>query len=228
MKATKYPTTSGLTLAMMSEPRIDSRQLAASLGITHKACNALIGTHEIDLKRLSSLPFEKETKTRGLVRGAAIQRFALLTEDQCYFLLTLSRNTAAAVQAKLALVCAFKEARQAAGAKTLYLPSYHRLHDSVQALGKIAHAAGSATPEAIFHQNINNLMNSALGIANGTRDTLTADQQTQLSVMQQVADAALVRALAGGLDHYEAYQTVKRAVWDFAQAMRPALGGLAA
>lgn len=227
MKATNYPTTGGLILAIMSEPRIDSRQLAFSLGIKHRNAVELISTHESALKQLGVLLFQTEKPRAGSVGGRP-EQFVLLIEDQCYFLLTLSRNTAAAVQAKLALVGAFKEARQAAGAKTMYLPSYHRLHDSVQALGKIAHASGSKTPEAIFHQNINRLMNSALGIVSGERDTLTADQQAQLSVMQQVADAALVRALADSLDYHQSYQVVKRAVWAFAQAMHPVLRELAA
>lgn len=55
-------------------------------------------------------------RTQG---GGNAERFALLNEDQAFFLLALSRNTERVVELKSDLIMAFREARYGAACQTL-------------------------------------------------------------------------------------------------------------
>lgn len=94
-----------------AEPRVDSRQLAGHLGVKHKHTFELIRRYAAKFKRFGLLPFET-----AKVEFGRPQRFALLNEDQCYFLLALSRNTERVVDLKADLVAAFSAARKAGAA----------------------------------------------------------------------------------------------------------------
>ena len=101
------------------EPRIDSRLLVEQLGNKHKNSMALIERHLGKFKEFGLLPFQTEAvKTTGS-RGAKHQRFALLNEDQAFFLLSLSRNTDRVVELKASLIMAFREARYGHACQTL-------------------------------------------------------------------------------------------------------------
>lgn len=92
-----------------SEPRVDSRIIAQSLGNEHAHLIRLLTDHEADFEEFGIIRFENG-EISG--RGRPI-RFALLNEDQCYLLLTYSRNSEKAREAKRALVHAFRQARDA-------------------------------------------------------------------------------------------------------------------
>ncbi|WAJ75225.1 P63C domain-containing protein [Pseudomonas aeruginosa] len=96
------------------EARVDSRLIAEGLGIKHKYSFALIQKYASRFEELSSLPFQKEARARR-AGGGVVERFALLNEDQAYFLLSLSRNSDRVVDLKLRLVKAFRDARNQAG-----------------------------------------------------------------------------------------------------------------
>lgn len=90
---------------LKSELRTDSRLLAGFLDHRHRTILENIDKYSAELRSISRLPFETGTlETRG---GVQSQRYAMLDEDQCYFLLTLMRNNERVVAAKLALVKAF-------------------------------------------------------------------------------------------------------------------------
>lgn len=97
------------------EARVDSREIAAQLGLKHVSTVRLIDRYAEKFRRHGILRFEIE-KIEG--RGRPV-RFALLSEDQCYFLLALSRNTGAVVDLKSELVRAFSEARKRGHLKEL-------------------------------------------------------------------------------------------------------------
>lgn len=89
------------------EPRVDSRALAGELGNRHRHVVRLIDRYEAKFAEFGIVRFENAEITG---RGRP-ERFALLNEDQSYFLLSLSRNTERVVDLKAKLVSAFSDAR---------------------------------------------------------------------------------------------------------------------
>jgi len=98
-----------LTVVQFSgENRIDSRLVAKSLGIKHKAFSETIGKYLEELEELGKVPFQ--TEASGKTNQP--QKYAMLNEDQAIFASTLSRNTRKVVVFKLALTKAFAQARK--------------------------------------------------------------------------------------------------------------------
>ncbi|WP_443503477.1 Rha family transcriptional regulator [Pseudomonas helleri] len=100
------------------EPRVDSRVLAEQLGNKHKNTMALIERYTLKIKQFGLLPFQTEARPAGQ-HGGGDARFALLNEDQAFFLLALSRNTDRVVELKSSLILAFREARYGHACQTL-------------------------------------------------------------------------------------------------------------
>lgn len=99
-------------------PRVDSREIAEHLGVDHRSAFRLIDRYFDKFGRFGQVRFEIALGYREQGGGKA-QSFALLNEDQCYFLLALSRNTAKVVDLKADLVAAFGEARRNGSAQRL-------------------------------------------------------------------------------------------------------------
>lgn len=97
-----------LTLNYLNEePRVDSRLVAAQLGNQHESILSLLSDYEDEMKGFGLFRFEiAEKEGRGRP-----PKFALLNEDQVYFLLTLVRNNDLSVALKVKLVQAFGDAR---------------------------------------------------------------------------------------------------------------------
>lgn len=100
------------------EPRVDSRQLAKQLGTKHKNPMALIERYLAKFEEFGVVPFQTEKPLAGTAGGRP-ERFALLNEDQAFFLLSLSRNTDRVVELKASLIMAFREARYGSACQTL-------------------------------------------------------------------------------------------------------------
>ena len=180
--------------------RVDTRTLAPKLDIRHRNIIQNIRSYETEFAELGRVPFQTETlQTPG---GTQEVGYALLNEDQAYFLLTLTRNTARTVALKVRLVRAFGDARRAAEAGTEYLPTYHALHDELHAL-----AAGSAN-ERFAHMNLNRLVNKTVGIGAGERGALRTAPKAMLITAQAVA----ARAMRGAADHRDGYERAKSAL----------------
>ena len=198
------------------EPRIDSRLIAMDLGNNHKSTIELIERYEQKFQRFGLLPFQTEAVKTPESRGVKHLKFALLNEDQSYFLLSLSRNSEIVVDLKADLVMAFREARNKETVSNLqYLPLYKEMHDEVKALALRAEERGSTTPERIFHINANKAINSAMGIAAGQRESLTLDQQLLLTTLQAVFRNQLKASLNAGEGHKEAAKKAKEAAVEF-------------
>lgn len=180
-----------------NEARVDSRLIAQALGNQHKAVVQLIERYAAEMQSLGKLPFEMEPLPSG-----QRERFALLNEDQAFFLLTLSRNTARVVELKAKLVAAFRDARHKAELNQEYLPSYHELHSQLHVL-----AAGSPN-ERWVHANLNKLLNKAAGIKAGTRAIADVPHKALLIAAQHLA----TQAIRDAPDHREAYRRAKRAL----------------
>lgn len=112
-----------VAVPVAGEFRVDSRTMAVRLDNKHKNVVALIEEYNAEFSALGVLAFETEKPLEGSTGGRPI-RYAYLNEDQCYFLLTLVRNTAQVVGLKLALVQAFGKVRRlAAGAASAPTPT---------------------------------------------------------------------------------------------------------
>lgn len=191
-----------------SEPRIDSRLLAQYLGNTHQHVRELIEQHLKHFHRFGVL--RVQTGKPGSVAGGRPERFALLNEDQAYFLLSLSRNTERVVELKANLVLAFREVRQRLDIHSReYLPTYHALHDD------IARLAQGSPHERFVHVNVNRAINNAIGIESGQRHTLALPEQSALVVAQAVAS----RAMALAHDHHDGYAAAKQALEGLSRAL---------
>lgn len=183
------------------EPRMDSRMLAVALGIQHRNLIELVGTHRNDFSTLAKLRFETEALPTS--RTGQRVKFALLTEDQCYLLLTYSRNTERVRQLKLRLVQTFREARNALDVRRReYLPGYHQLHDHVQAL------AGDSPNAKFVHINVNKLVNRAVGLDPGERHDAPLPKLAAIVLAQSLA----ARAMRGATDHHEGFAKAKTAL----------------
>lgn len=203
MSAPKYSAnaTTVITLTHGVLPRVDSRLLAQHMGVKHKNSMELLQTHKAAFLAFGKVAFQTEALPGS--RTGQKERFALLTEDQAYFLLSLSRNTQRVVSLKVNLVKAFGEARKATQQRqTEYLPSYHLAHDALKGL------APDERRQQHLHMNVNKLLNKVAGIEAGQRSTAKAGSLSLLTVGQMVT----AQAAAGATDHKTAYARVKTAM----------------
>lgn len=92
------------------QPRVDSRLVAEQLANKHKNSFALIERYLAKFEEFGVVPFQTEKPLAGTAGGRP-ERFALLNEDQAFFLLSLSRNTDRVVDLKAELIMAFRQAR---------------------------------------------------------------------------------------------------------------------
>ena len=199
-------TNDGVSIAIdKQEPCISHKSIAHSLGVDNRSMYRLIIEYQSEVTSFGKVRFENAPLTSG-----QRERIAYLSENQCYFVLTLTRNTAKAVQAKSALVMAFSKAREALiQRQTQYLPMFHSAHDSIQSIACRARASGSTTPESIYHMNYEKLINKVFGIDAGARDRLSVAQQCAVTVAYATIENILNDAAQRGLDHKQAYQMVK-------------------
>jgi phage regulator Rha-like protein len=95
------------------EGRIDSRTVAAGLGIQHPNFMQTLETYKADMERFGVIRFETRKPPRSSLGGRP-ERFVLLNEGQATFAVTLSRNTPQVVEFKARLVLAFQAYRTGA------------------------------------------------------------------------------------------------------------------
>lgn len=201
--------------------RIDSRVIAAELDIENRALLQNIDNYFSHVEAFGVVTFQMQKPPKGSKGGMPV-RIALLNENQAYFAATLSRNTARAVDVKFRLVKAFGEARQHQQTRdSQYLPFYHLAHEATRQMANDAANHGSNVPEGIFHANIERMINKAMGIEAGQRDSLDAAQCNAISTAYQLVRAAITDTLAANGGHDAAYQEAKRRVNDFVRLFRP-------
>ncbi|MEH2053783.1 phage antirepressor KilAC domain-containing protein [Nostoc sp.] len=92
---------------------VDSRLIAAELGIAHKSFKETIRTYQTDFEEFGNLAVHSE----GVKGTSSYSEFLYLNEDHSYLSLTYSNNTPQVRQAKVNLVKAFKVAREATAPK---------------------------------------------------------------------------------------------------------------
>lgn len=92
------------------ELRANSRIIAGLLKVEHKNFVALVERNLKHFNEFGAVRFETRPRIDGNVGGDQPKDY-LLTEDQCYFALTLVRNTSQSIELKKRLVHEFSEAR---------------------------------------------------------------------------------------------------------------------
>lgn len=189
-----------------NELRADSRTFAPKLGIRHRQLMDNIRKYEAQFLELGRVPFETETiETAG---GPQQSVYALLNEDQAYFLLTLSRNSEAVVAAKLALVKAFREARahmaRADSARIEGKKVRREETDAIKDLVQYATDQGSESAK-MYYANITKMTNSVLGLGAGQRDSLPPVQLDRLRLAETMIDVALRDGMRAGLPYRQIY-----------------------
>lgn len=206
---------------LKNEARVNSLTLAKLLKIQHKNVLALIKDYRTDFEVFGRVAFQtRPLETNG---GTQNQRTALLNEDQCYLLLTFSRNTTYVRRLKVELIKTFGRFRKHQQIETDYLPFYHELHDGVKALAEHAWKNGSSTDESKFHINVNRLINSAFGLESGQRSNLPGYLRAKVTAANVIAKELIEEAIEEGHDHKGVYQHVKQGVLSFANSGRKRL-----
>ena len=191
-----------------NDARVDSRLLANHLGNQHRPVMVLVEKYGESFATFGKVLFEKASSLDSLTGQR--ERFALLNEDQAFFLLALSRNNDRVVALKVKLIRAFSEARRVIDQRqTEYLPTYHRLRDTIHQL------AGESPNEKFVHINFNKLVNKTAGLEAGQRPKAGLSQQAMLIVAQDVA----TQAMQGATDHHDGYQLAKRSLLALAAAI---------
>ena len=200
-----------------NEPRVDSRLIADGLGISHHQFIALTEKYKTQVTTLGVVLFQTDKVKEKVGRP---ERFIYLNEDQCYALVTLTKNTTRAVELKFLLVKAFSCARESLAAGTDYLPSYREAHYN---LSQLIRLNGSSVPESVHHNNLEKMINKALGIPPGSRTQLPPALRSAISVAEGIANAACEEALKTGQDHKAAYKKAKINILRYAGTVVPSL-----
>ena len=193
-----------------SEFRVDSRLLAPELDHRHRNIYANIVKHQDRFEKLGIVHFEKARVETSL--GIREQSYAFLNEGQCYFLLTLMRNTEKVLDAKLNLVLAFENARA-----QLALRDMARIEgkvvrrtetDAIKSLVEYATAKGSSNAN-MYYANITKMTNSLLGVEKGQRDTLDHKSLQQIKIAETIVEMAIRDGLKADLPYKDIYKLCK-------------------
>lgn len=205
------------------EFRVDSRLLANHLDTRHRTILENIDKYVDELKSINPLPFQTE-KGIALATGgfAKATRYALLSEDQCYFVLTLMRNNDKVVALKLKLVKAFRDARKQITDRDIARIEGKKVRrdetDAIKELVDYATAQGSEHAN-FYYANITKMTNDVLGIDKGMRDTL---DKRQLSVLSMI-EIAIRIAIHDGLRSELTYKQIFALCKDRIKELKPLL-----
>jgi phage regulator Rha-like protein len=209
-------------IQIKKELRIDSRLLAGQLDHRHRTILENIDRYKTELESLSELPFQTES---GIIRkqgGTSAIRYALLTEDQCYFVLTLMRNNPNVIALKLKLVKAFRDARKQIANRDMARLSGKQVRrdetDAIKELVEYATAQGSKNAQ-FYYPNITIMTNKVIGIDKGQRDTLDT---RQLCVLQMIETSIRI-AIGDGLREQLPYDDIYLLCKDRVSELQPLL-----
>lgn len=198
------------------ELRTDSRLLSRVLDHRHRTILENIDKYINELNGLGPLPFQTEKGITLPTGGfAKATRYALLNEDQCYFLLTLMRNNERVVLAKLALVKAFREARDSIAKRDLarVKGKEYRLAETnaIKELVEYAKLQGSQNADK-YYMAITKMTNDFLQIPAGSRDSLSGDALRKVMIVDATVEIALHDGINAGMAYADIYQLAKERV----------------
>ena len=193
------------------ELRADSRTFAPKMDIRHRQLMENIRKYQDKFEEIGFLAFQTE-EIDG--RGQP-EKYALLNEDQAYFMLTLSRNTDAVVSAKLALVKAFRKARsQIVNNDTARIEGKKARLEETNAIKELVQYAtdqGSQSAK-MYYVNITKMTNQILGIDAGQRDKLPPATLDRIRLAETMIDVTLRDGMRAGLHYKQIYALAKEKV----------------
>ena len=199
-------------ISIKNELRTDSRLLSQFLDHRHRTILENVDKYLTELSELGELTFQTERGEPRPQGGYSMIRYAMLNEDQCYFILTLMRNNDHVVKAKLALVKAFSNARaQLANRDLARIEGKQVRHletQSIKELVEYASAKGSKSADK-YYITITKMTNSLLGIESGNRNNLDRDQLKQITLIETIVDLAIRDGLRAELDYKDIYKLAK-------------------
>lgn len=216
-------------ITLQDEPRADSRVLAEGLGIKHRNLMENIRKYEGDLSGFGHLPFKTEVGER-IQGGGKAEIYALLNEDQAYFVLTLSRNTPKVVSLKKKLVKEFGRLRKKEEQRAALSWQQARLEgkdarrhetDAIQEFVEYATAQGSKSAK-LYYMNITKMTHRTLFFVeqglkspNGLRDMLDGMQLSFLTTAEYVCAKALRDGIEMKMEYKDIYLLAKQRVESF-------------
>ncbi len=194
------------------ELRADSRSFVSKMDIRHRQLMDNIRKYQDKFEELGLLPFQTEAVEEEGARGVKYQQYALLNEDQAYFLLTLSRNSEAVVDAKLALVKAFRQARShIAKAETARIEGKKARSEETAAIAELVQYATDHGSESakMYYVSITKMTNKMLGLESGKRNSLPPHALDALRLAETMIDVAIRDGLRAGLHYKQIYALAK-------------------
>lgn len=205
-----------------NELRTDSRLLASFLDHRHRTIFENITKYQTQILELGILPFETE-RLKTERNGDRVHKFALLNEDQCYFLLTLMRNNDRVVKAKLELVKAFRDARTQLANRDLARIDGKEVRKletrSIKTLVDYAKAQGSKSAEK-YYMSITKMTNSIIGIQSGQRDNLDAKTLNEIKVLETIVSNSVSDGINADMHYKDIYQLAKNRCLAVSESMR--------
>lgn len=199
-------------IQIKKEFRVDSRLLANQLDTRHRTILENIDKYSFELQSLSELPFKTESGEVRKQGGTSTIRYALLSEDQCYFVLTLMRNNDKVVALKLKLVKAFRDARKQLAERDIARLEGKKVRrdetDAIKELVDYAIANGSENAN-FYYANITKMTNDVLGIDKGMRDTLDKRQLSVLAMIEIAVRIAINDGLKAELTYKQIFALCK-------------------
>lgn len=184
--------------------------MAAILDHRHRTILENIDHYIVEFKELGRIPFETE-KGNPLPQGGFSKsvRFAMLNEDQCYFLLTLMRNNDRVVRSKLLLVKAFRDARTQLIKRDLARTDGKEVRkmetSAISELVEYAKSKGSKSSEK-YYIAITKMTNKLLGIDGIRRDDLDHRKLSDISVLEKIVSNAVSDGISAGLPYKDIYR----------------------
>jgi len=210
--------------------------IAEGCGLSHASVIKLIRKHQSHFEAFAPLRFEIQVEKRAHGGGSPTE-YAVLTEDQATFAITLFRNNEIVIRFKVALVKAFRTAlnelqrvryqqleldwqEQRSTGKT----TRRELSGVIRQFVDYARAQGSQHAER-YYSIITRMEYRALfpteKVDHGLRDRLTAAQIARLTSAEVIAENALLDGMQQRLPYYSIYPLAKTRVEQFAGLMRP-------
>lgn len=204
-----------LVTLVNKEFRVDSRLLARSLDHRHRTILENIDKYQEQFEELGELPFETEAQIDRPQGGSTSIRYALLNEDQCYFIMTLMRNNKNIVKAKLSLVKAFRDARTQLAKRDIARLEGKKVRlletDHIRELVEYAKGQGSTNSD-MYYMLITKLTNSFLGIKAGMRPTLSAVDLQRVAIVDMTAGVAVSDGIGAGMVYKDIYKLVRERI----------------
>lgn len=197
---------------VMGELRADSRTFAPKMDIRHRQLMENIYKYQDKFEELGLLPVQTEAVEIEGARGTKYSQYFLLNEDQAYFMLTLSRNSDAVVNAKLALVKAFRKARnQLVKNDTARLEGKKARLEETNAIKELVQYATDqgSTSAKLYYVNVTKMTNQILNIPAGQRDSLSSTDLDRIKLAETLIDVTIRDGIRSGLAYKQIYSLAK-------------------